>query len=177
MPKKAISKKKIPVKKTIPTKTKFNTNIEKVLVTNFVSLQKVMTNLSIDFNKLNTQISKLLELFEISAKALAEKDIKLDTGKGEKKMIERLDTLLDQNKIIARSLTLLHEPEEMPTKSAPQSIQPIPSQKPPTTIQPSSAKRVNISQYRKSMPIKNQESLETSNPRFIRRAKKNDKTF
>ncbi|KHO55254.1 MAG: hypothetical protein QT10_C0004G0041 [archaeon GW2011_AR19] len=39
-------------------------SVEKILVENFVSLQKVMTNLSVKFDELSSQISKLLELFE-----------------------------------------------------------------------------------------------------------------
>ncbi len=118
MPKKAGAKKKISIKKSTPTKTKpkkiiKNTNVEQVLIENFISLQKVMTNLAVKFDNLSIQISKLLELFEISAKTLAEKDIKLNKGKeGEEKVVEKLDVLLDQNKIIAKGLTLLHESPE-----------------------------------------------------------------
>ncbi|MFH1917889.1 MAG: hypothetical protein ABIJ14_02175 [Nanoarchaeota archaeon] len=83
-----------------------NSETERILIENFVSLQKVMVNLSIKFDNLNNQISKLLNLFEISAKALAEKGI--DTG-GDKEMIKKIDSLLEQNKLIARGLTLMHE--------------------------------------------------------------------
>lgn len=78
---------------------------EKVLVENFVSLQRVMTNLVIKFDNLSNQISKLLELFEISAKTLAEKDI----SKEDQKMMEKLDSLLEQNKVIAKGIILLNE--------------------------------------------------------------------
>ncbi len=81
--------------------------IEKILVENFVSLQKVMTNLAVKFDNLSSQISKLLELFEISAKTLAEKDYTA----GEKKITDKLNNLLDQNKVIARGVALLHERE------------------------------------------------------------------
>jgi len=85
--------------------------VEKVLVENFVALQKVMTNLSIKFDNLSTQISKLLELFEISAKTMAQKDFELGrSSKEEKEMVKKMDDLLEQNKVIARGLTLLHEP-------------------------------------------------------------------
>ena len=116
MTKKVDSKKKIPAKKvTVGVKSKKNQSVEKVLVENFIALQKVMTNLAMKFDSLNTQISKLLELFEISAKTLAKKDITIGGDKDETQMGEKLNTLLDQNKIIARSLTLLHEnPESMP---------------------------------------------------------------
>ncbi len=89
--------------------------IENILIENFVSLQKVMTNLSISFDNLANQISKLLELFEISAKALAEKDFSMDkSNKDSKKILEKVDSLLEQNKTIAKGIALMHEkiPEE-----------------------------------------------------------------
>ncbi len=46
------------------------TDIQKVLIENFVSLQKVMTTLSLRFDKLSTQIEKLLAVFELSAKII-----------------------------------------------------------------------------------------------------------
>ncbi|VVB82277.1 Uncharacterised protein [uncultured archaeon] len=90
-----------------PVIVKQDSNVNKVLVENFVSLQKVMTNLAIKFDNLSIQISKLLELFEISAKTLAEKDY----GKKEdnKKVVEKLDALLEHDKIIARGIAMLHE--------------------------------------------------------------------
>lgn len=86
--------------------------VEKALVENFVSMQRVLTNLSVKFDNLADKISKLLELFEISAKALAEKDF--ETGivgrrEDDKKILEKLDNLFDQNKTIARGLSMLHE--------------------------------------------------------------------
>ena len=82
--------------------------IEKVLIENFVSLQQVMTNLAVKFDNLSNQISKLLELFEISAKALVEKGA-LGEERTDKKALEKLDSLLEQNKIIAQGIALLHE--------------------------------------------------------------------
>ena len=95
--------------------------VEKILIENFVSLQKVMTNLSIKFDNLTKQISKLLELFEISAKTLAEKDLEIEKKGSSKKVIEKIDNLLEQNKIIARGLTLIHEkvPEQQLSYPAP----------------------------------------------------------
>ena len=140
MPKKATQKKKTSTKKKTTkkrtTRLPKNSTVEKVLVENFISLQKVMTNLAMKFDNLGAQISKLLELFEISAKTLAEKDIKLNAKPMEdKKLVEKLDSLLDQNKIIARGLSLLHEvPEEMPMPPlqpmAPPMQRPIPPTQP-----------------------------------------------
>ena len=95
--------------------------VEQILVENFVSLQKVMTNLAVKFENLSSQISKLLELFEISAKSLAEKDF----SAGDKEMSQKLDNLLEQNKLIARGITMLHEmnqPEEQPAQIPPRNI-------------------------------------------------------
>lgn len=109
-----VEKKSVPVKKneTVEIKDKSkNSNeqkvsgAEKVLIENFVSLQRVMTNLAVKFDNLSSQISKLLELFEISAKTLAEHG----PTKEEKKIVERLDNLLEQNKVIAKGIALLHE--------------------------------------------------------------------
>lgn len=85
------------------------TEVERALVENFISLQRVMANLSSKFDGLANQITKLLELFEISAKALAEKNFKMTGEMGNEKITQKLDALLDQNKIIARGLTLMHE--------------------------------------------------------------------
>ena len=69
-----------------------------------------MTNLSLRFDELSSQISKLLELFEISAKSLAKNDFESEKGnKNSEDIIEKLDNLIDQNKTIARGLTLMHE--------------------------------------------------------------------
>ena len=79
----------------------------KILVENFVSLQRVLTNLSVKLDNLTDQLSKLLDLFEISAKALAEKDF--DLGENTSEVIEKLDNVLDQNKTLARGIALMHE--------------------------------------------------------------------
>ena len=81
--------------------------IEKALIQNFVSLQKVITNLSINFEGLSDKISRLLDIFEISARSLAEKDF--DFTADNEEIRKKLDTLVEQNKIIAKGLTLLHE--------------------------------------------------------------------
>lgn len=109
-------------------KNRSGIGVEKILIENFVSLQKVMTNLSVKFDNLTKQISKLLELFEISAKTLAEKDVEIEKKGSNKKVMEKIDNLLEQNKLIARGLTLVHEkiPEQQPVYPAP--IQSLPQQ-------------------------------------------------
>jgi len=95
--------------KTTSEKGEKNTRVEKVLVENFVSLQKVMTNLAVKLDKLSDEMSKLLELFEISAKAMAEKDFEQLKTSDNKETLEKLNKLLEQNKIIAKGLTLIGE--------------------------------------------------------------------
>ncbi len=79
-----------------------------VLVENFVNLQKAVTNLTVKFDSLADQMSKLLQLFEISAKSFAEK---LAVGAPEiekdREFLDKLNKLLEQNKVIAKGLTLM----------------------------------------------------------------------
>ncbi|OGJ13020.1 hypothetical protein A3K62_00530 [Candidatus Pacearchaeota archaeon RBG_16_35_8] len=109
--------KKRSVKKRASNPVRGN-NVEKALIENFISTQRVLVNLSIKIDGLATQISKLLELFEISAKALAEKNFRMSGDMGNERIIQKIDTLLDQNKIIARGLTLMHELGAKPEQPA-----------------------------------------------------------
>jgi hypothetical protein len=99
--------------KTISINIDQKNEVEKVLVENFVSLQKVMTNLALKFDNLSGQLSKLLELFEISAKTLAEKGYSNEGT--DSKIVEKLNSLLEQNRVIAKGVAILYEknmPEE-----------------------------------------------------------------
>ena len=94
---------------------KVQVEMQPVLVENFIALQKVMINLSQKFENLNVQTSKLLELFETSAKTLAKKDFKLGNEanlESQKQVMDKINTLSEQNKIIAKGLTMLHERQE-----------------------------------------------------------------
>jgi hypothetical protein len=124
-------RKSSPVKKTIVEKSPRESDIEKVLVENFIALQKVMTNMATKFDNLSDNIAKLLEVFEISAKALAEKDFEQLKDSDNKEVLEKLNNLLEQNKIIARGITLMGEkniqpsqpsniPENLPQRRMPQ---------------------------------------------------------
>ena len=128
--------------------------VEKILIENFVSLQKVMTNLSFKFDNLTNQISKLLELFEISAKALAKKEFETESQSIEdKKVLEKMDRLLDQNKTIARGLTLIHEKEGEQPQNPQKMQQPFPP-KP----------QVNNEQYQRSSFSKPEIDSSTDTP-------------
>jgi hypothetical protein len=129
---------------------------EKKLVENFVALQKVMTNLAVNFDNLSNRIQKLLDLFDISAKALAEKDFGVEKEiKSEKEINSKLDMLIEHNKVFARGLTLLHEKntgervetaESKPPQYVPQSPQPLPL--------PQIQKRMETDGYQRSISSK-----------------------
>ncbi len=143
--KKALQKKVVkksivkPLPKPIPKQVikKPTGSVEKQLVENFIALQKVMVNLSMKFETLSNNITKLLDLFEISAKALAKKDFSQEKKFEDTKAIKnKVDNLFEQNKVIARGLTLLHEGllgEEppMPEPPRPPVQRPLPPQQPP----------------------------------------------
>lgn len=80
--------------------------IEKKLIENLVELQKIHTNLAEKFSSLEKQISSLLNLFENAAKNFASNPAIKESEK-DKEFLEKIDKLLDQNKTIARGLTLM----------------------------------------------------------------------
>lgn len=108
-------KKKV-TKKT--TSSKPNRAVEKILVENFIAMQKVMTELVSKFDKMEKKLSDLLDLFEESAKTIAEKEINLEIeGNSQKQdeIINNLKKVLDQNKLIAKGLTLMYDSKNFPT--------------------------------------------------------------
>jgi hypothetical protein len=99
-------------KKTTATKKKTDSDNKKMsakereelLIQNFVGLQHAMTNMSIKFGVLTDNISKLLSVFEEAAKGFVVGDKQDDT-----EMLGKIDSLLDQNKTIAKGLVLMEE--------------------------------------------------------------------
>lgn len=160
IPKKVVKKK---IAMPLQNKTK---NTEQLLIENFASLQRVMVNLSSRFDELSNQISQLLNLFEVSAQALAKRNFDLNNNNSE--LISKLDSLAQQNKIIARGVSLLHEHEEsapnmtrqaqpMMPPSPPQQRMPsqraIPSQpRGPPQVNPDEGLRKSISQREEGIP-------------------------
>ncbi|MFA6022745.1 MAG: hypothetical protein WC781_01515 [Candidatus Pacearchaeota archaeon] len=92
--------------------------MQKLLVENFVGLQRTMADMAVKFNGLSDNISKLLTLFEISAKSFAEKQ-SVGITTEDKEFLEKLDKLLEQNKLIAKGLTMMEERvrEKMPAST------------------------------------------------------------
>ena len=91
---------------------------EELLIENFVGLQKAMTNLSIKFEFLAEQISELLKIYELSAKNF----IQGGSQENDKDLLRKIDSLLDQNKTIAKGLVLM-EGKVRERTSAPVSFQ------------------------------------------------------
>lgn len=82
--------------------------LEDKLIENLIELQKVHTTLLERFDKLTAQISSLLTLFEMTARSFAENPVNQASQK-DKEFLEKIDKLLDQNKTIAKGLTLMEE--------------------------------------------------------------------
>jgi len=82
--------------------------IEEKILENLVSLQKVHADLAEKFNRLSEQISGLLSLFENAARSFAQNPANQVSEK-DKDFLEKIDRLLDQNKTIAKGLTLMEE--------------------------------------------------------------------
>lgn len=98
--------------KTLSKKLQIKTTheIDKRLIDNFVTLQKVIVNMSLKMDGLTNQLSKLLDLFEISAKSLAQKEFEIfGDNKETKEIREKIDNLFEQNKLIARGITLMND--------------------------------------------------------------------
>ena len=111
------------MKNEADSKNKMNKGeIEKALLDNFISLQKVLTNLALKFDDLSSNISKLLQLFEISAKSFVDKNSVGETGKQpevDKEFLKKLDSLLDQNKTISKAIMMMEERIRNRTNPAP----------------------------------------------------------
>jgi hypothetical protein len=82
--------------------------LEDKLVENLVMLQKVNTDLAEKFDKLTVQISSLLALFETTARSFASSPA-VQASEKDKEFLDKINRLLDQNKTIAKGLTLMEE--------------------------------------------------------------------
>ena len=82
--------------------------LEESLLDNIVKLQKVHTDLAEKFDHLSKEISQLLALFELAAKSFA-KSAPIGEYEKDKEFLEKIDKLLEQNKVLAKGLTLMEE--------------------------------------------------------------------
>ncbi|MEK6908831.1 MAG: hypothetical protein AABX23_02145 [Nanoarchaeota archaeon] len=82
--------------------------LEEQTIHSLVELQKVHVNLSEKFEKLTTQIENLLALFELAARNFVKQPNMQNTEK-DKEFLDKIDKLLDQNKLLAKGLSLMEE--------------------------------------------------------------------
>lgn len=104
----SVPAKKIIIKKKAVKKKSVSRGIEKSLAENIVELQKINTNLAEKFDKLAAQISNLLGLFEATAKTFAGSPA-MRTSEKDREFLDKIDRLLEQNKVIAKGLTMIEE--------------------------------------------------------------------
>ncbi|MBU0977503.1 MAG: hypothetical protein KKD18_03740 [Nanoarchaeota archaeon] len=90
-------------------KTTFDREIEHAILKNMVELQKVQTDLSEKFAHLAKEISQLLALFEVTARNFAKNMPESDQFTKDKEFLDKIDKLLDQNKTLAKGLSLMEE--------------------------------------------------------------------
>ncbi len=82
--------------------------IENKLLDNLVQLQKVHIDMAEKFDKLAREISSLLGLFELAAKNFSVHPATKVT-ENDKEFLDKIDKLLEQNKTIAKGLTLMED--------------------------------------------------------------------
>lgn len=100
-----MEKKGVKIEKAVK---KSHEQLNQMLIENFVSLQKAITNMTLKFDRLSDNMAKLLNLFEMSARSFMSSPNIADAEK-DKEFLEKLNSLLDQNKTIAKGLTLMEE--------------------------------------------------------------------
>lgn len=83
-------------------------NLEEQTIQSLIELQKVHINLAEKFDKLTLQIENLLALFESAARNFAKQPSMQNTEK-DKEFLDKIDKLLDQNKLLAKGLSLMEE--------------------------------------------------------------------
>jgi hypothetical protein len=95
--------KESPKKKSVKVKIKK----EDLIIENFVGLQRAMTNLSIKFENLSDNLSRLLEILELSAKNYLEKEAPKESNSPA--LLKQINLLIDQNKALAEGLLLIDD--------------------------------------------------------------------
>ncbi len=85
-----------------------NKTTDKLLLENFVRLQKVLADVSVKLTRLLDIFEKAAESF-VGKEELEKKLPGVTKGGKEVPLLDKLDLLLEQNKTIAKGLTLLEE--------------------------------------------------------------------
>ncbi len=106
MVKKKADERQVEASPSPPEKKDFS--LEHKILENLVELQKVHTNLAEKFDKLAEQITQLLALFEKAARSFGEHPAN-QVAEKDREFLDKVDKLLEQNKTIAKALTLVEE--------------------------------------------------------------------
>lgn len=117
---------------TVQRVSKKPQKLEDVLIHNLLELQKIHAHLLERFDKLSKNIDDLLKLFESAARSFVHQAPQI-TDK-DREFLEKIDKLLEQNKVIAKGLTLMEEKMREKVYGTPQSTPPIP--RPPEVPRP-----------------------------------------
>lgn len=79
-----------------------------LLIENSVALQHVLTDVASSLNQLTKEMRQLVDLFKEAGKTIGEEKASHAINNEDKRaVVEKLDTLMDQNRTIARGLVLL----------------------------------------------------------------------
>ena len=98
----------MPKKSVISVNAEDSKKVQETLVQNLVELQRVHTNLLEKFDRISNQLSSLLMLFETAAKSYSENPVNKVSEK-DKEFLDKIDKLLEQNKVLAKGLTLIED--------------------------------------------------------------------
>lgn len=82
--------------------------LQKKLIENLIDLQKANLHMIDKFDRLSKEIGQLLNLFEVAARSFAHQPANMSSEK-DKEFLNKIDRLLEQNKTIAKGLTLMEE--------------------------------------------------------------------
>jgi len=131
MTKRKTTKEKVAYEKA--PKIKAEDPVVRLLMENSVGLQKTLLALNEKLDTLITHMADLLKLFELAAKNIAEKP---ELG-FEKEFLDKLNLLLEQNKLLARGITLISQGSaaampQLPTP--PPTYRPMPVPRPSATM-------------------------------------------
>lgn len=88
--------------------SKLQEELQHKLIENLVVLQKVQVDMAEKFTKLSDQIASLLGLFEMAARSFAGNPANQNSEK-DKEFLDKIDKLLDQNKVLAKGMTMMEE--------------------------------------------------------------------
>jgi hypothetical protein len=100
--KKTVTVTEITTKKSKPKADDSKDKTSKLLLDNFIALQEALTNIGYETKELNKKVTAMLDLFETAAKNFQEHPESRNLG-------SKMDELIEQNKIIAKSLLLMHK--------------------------------------------------------------------